>query len=240
MNDLFLRTKALIGEAAFARLQQAHVAVVGLGGVGGAVLEGLARAGVGRLTLIDPDVCSPSNQNRQLLALCSTQGQPKALVARDRVQQINPQAACTVHCEALSAQNAAALLGKVDFVADCIDDVPAKVALAAYCKEQSIPLLMCMGTGNRLTAEGLKIVNFEKTEQCPLAKKMRVLLRQQGFTKVQCLYSAASPIKVAPLDEGGKRTVGSISFVPPVAGYRMAEYILTALMDGSAHRAIPQ
>ncbi len=241
MTDRFLRTKALIGEEAFGRLRDAHVAIVGLGGVGGGALEGLARAGIGQLTLIDPDVFSSSNCNRQILACSESLGRSKAEVAKERALAINPAAKVTVLAEKLTAENIYTLMAiNVDFIADCMDDAPAKEALAAFCKEKGIPLLMCMGTGNRLSSEGMKIVNFEKTENCPLAKKMRLALRKGGFKRVRCLYSAAPTVNAAPIDEEGKRTVGSISFVPPVAGYRMAEHILLRLIHQEAYEDIPQ
>lgn len=241
MSDLFLRTKALVGQSAFERLQQAHVVVVGVGGVGGAALEALVRAGVGRVTVIDPDVFAPSNCNRQLLALASTVGRPKVQVAKERMLEINPQLTVTPLCQGVTPQNVGELLpAQVTYVADCIDDVPAKAALAACCKERGVPLLMCMGTGNRLSAEGLRVVNFDKTENCPLAKKMRLLLRKEGFSKVRCLYSAAPTVQVQPIDEAGKRTVGSISYVPPVAGYRMAEHIVQAVLNQQTQMDIPK
>lgn len=241
MDDMFLRTKALIGEEGFARLQGAHVAVIGVGGVGGAALEGLVRAGVGQVTVIDPDVFSASNRNRQILALCSNEGVAKAEAAKARMLEINPALKITALEEKITPENISTLMSiRVDFIADCIDDVPAKAALAAYCRERRIPLLMCMGTGNRLSAEGMRIVNFERTENCPLAKKMRVLLRKEGFSKVRCLYSAAPTLRVAPIDEAGKRTVGSISFVPPVAGYRIAEHIITRLLQDQTEQDIPK
>lgn len=241
MNDSFLRTKALIGEEAFARLQSAHVAVIGVGGVGGAALEALVRGGIGAVTVVDSDAFSPSNRNRQILALSSNEGRAKVEVAKERMLDINPQLKCWALQERLSAENMAALLpDDLDYIADCVDDAPAKAALAAYCKEKRIPLLMCMGTGNRLSSEGMKIVNFDKTENCPLAKKMRTLLRKEGFSKVRCLYSSAPTLSVMPIDEEGKRTVGSISYVPPVAGYRMAEHILNRLMQEQTHQDIPK
>ena len=239
--DRFLRTKALIGEEAFDRLQKARVAVIGLGGVGGGALEGLARAGVGKLTVIDPDCFSASNCNRQLLAVSSALGHSKAEVAKERVLEINPSAEITALAEKVTAENIHTLMGvDVDYIADCIDDAPAKEAVAAFCKAHRIPLLMCMGTGNRLSSEGMRIVNFEKTENCPLAKKMRLALRKSGFKRVRCLYSAAPTVNAAPIDEEGKRTVGSVSFVPPVAGYRMAEHILLRIINGETDLDIPE
>lgn len=241
MDDRFLRTKALIGEEAFERLQNAHVAVLGAGGVGGGALEGLARAGIGALTVIDPDAFGPSNCNRQILALSSTLGCSKAAVAKERCMEINPALRVTALQQKITPENIHTWMPvNVDYIADCIDDAPAKEAIAAFCKEKGIPLLMCMGTGNRLSSEGLKIVSFEKTENCPLAKKMRLALRKSGFKRVRCLYSAAPAERIAPMDEEGKRTVGSISFVPPVAGYRMAEHIILRIINQETREDIPQ
>ncbi|MBQ7935035.1 MAG: ThiF family adenylyltransferase [Clostridia bacterium] len=240
MKDPFLRTKALIGEDAFRRLADAHVVVVGVGGVGGAALEGLVRAGIGRITVIDPDIFSASNRNRQILALTSTEGTPKAEAAKARMLEIHPQLKITAICQKITPENAAEWIpADGDFIADCIDDAPAKSALASLCRERKIPLLMCMGTGNRLSSEGMRVVNFDKTENCPLAKKMRTILRKEGFRKVRCLYSAAPTMSVAPIDEEGKRTVGSISYVPPVAGYRMAEHILLRFIHQETTQDIP-
>lgn len=235
--DRFTRTKALIGAEGFEKLKNAHVAVVGLGGVGGHALEGLVRAGIGRITAIDGDILSPSNCNRQLLALTSTVGKSKVQAARERMLEINPHLDFT-GIETFIDAEAVDLPKDLTFVVDCIDDAPAKVALAAFCKQNQIPLVMCMGTGNRITSEGLKFTNFKNTEGCPLAKKMRLLLKEE-FQKVRCLYSAA-PIRPAfPIEDGGKRTVGSISFVPAAAGLKLSEYVVTALLEEKEKEDIP-
>lgn len=239
--DQFLRTESLIGKDALAKLQNAHIAVVGLGGVGGYALEALARAGVGKLTLIDGDAVAKSNLNRQILATVETIGKPKAAVAKERVQAIAPQAEIVAYAEFLNEQTAESLLGgSFDFIIDCIDDVPAKLLLAEYCRENKIPLLICCGTGNRLSSEGLRIANFDKTAGCPLAKKMRTLLKAQRFSKAKLLFSDAPTAKVEPIEDGGKRTVGSISYVPAIAGLKLAEAALTALIAGEEKGYIPK
>ncbi len=239
--DALIRTESLIGKDGLERLQKAHIAVIGLGGVGGYALEALARAGVGKLTLIDGDAIAESNLNRQILATVETIGTPKAAVAKERMQAIAPQAQVQAVAEFLNEQTAETLLGgSFDFIIDCIDDVPAKLLLAEHCRSKKIPFLMCCGTGNRLSSEGLRIANFDKTAGCPLAKKMRTLLKAQRFSKLKLLFSDAPTIAVAPIEDGGKRTVGSISYVPAIAGLKLAEAALTALIDGEESKYIPK
>lgn len=237
--DRFIRTEALIGAEGIEKLKNTHVAVIGLGGVGGHALEGLVRAGIGKITAIDGDTVSPSNCNRQLLALSSTIGHSKVQAAKERMMEINPALDFCGLEHFISQENIDALPKDLDFLVDCIDDAPAKVALAAFCKEHQIPMVMCMGTGNRLTSEGLKFTNFKNTEGCPLAKKMRLLLKEQ-FKKVRCLYSAAPISPTFPIEDGGKRTVGSISFVPAAAGLKLSEYVVTALLEEKEKEEIPQ
>lgn len=240
MNQ-FLRTESLIGKDGLERLRKAHIAVFGLGGVGGYAPEALARAGVGRLTLVDGDTIAETNLNRQLLATTQTIGQPKAQAAAERLALAAPQTLVDARQQWLNEQTVGSLLDpSVDFVLDCIDDVPAKLLLAEYCREHKIPLLICCGTGNRLTSEGLRIANFDQTAGCPLAKKMRTLLKGQRFSKAKLLFSDAPTVAASPIEDGGKRTVGSISYVPAIAGLKLAEAALTALIDGEENKYIPK
>ena len=237
----YLRTESLIGSEGLAKLRRAHIAVIGVGGVGGYALEALARAGVGKLTVIDGDVFSQSNLNRQILATCATVGSPKVQAAQERVRAIDPESQVVAFQAFLNEQTAPELLaGDLDFIVDCIDDVPAKLLLAEHCRKEQIPLLMCCGTGNRLSTEGLKIANFDKTAGCPLAKKLRTAFKERRFSKLKMLYSDAPTVSVAPIEDGGKRTVGSISYVPAVAGLKMAEAALTALIAGEEKNYIPK
>ncbi len=236
-----VRTRALIGAEGLEKLNRTHIVLLGLGGVGGHCMEALARAGIGKLTLIDGDTISESNLNRQLLALRSTVGKQKTAVAAARLQEINPDLELKTLPLRLTPENMAELLpGDADFIIDCIDDVPAKLALAAYCREQNRPLVMCMGTGNRLSARGQKIVNFDRTEGCPLAKKMRLSLKKQGFRKLRVLYSSGAIEPLFPVNDGGKTTVGSISFVPSAAGLQLAEHVVNQLLKGEEHSDIPR
>ncbi len=238
--DQFLRTEALVGRDGLARLQNSHVAVVGLGGVGGAALEALVRGGIGTVTLIDGDTFSQTNLNRQILALSDTIGQPKAEVARARMLAINPNLTLYVHSTFLSEENVGELLRDVDYVVDCIDDAPAKLAIASYCRTAQIPMIMCMGTGNRLQSEGLRTANFDRTSGCPLAKKMRALLKNAHFRKLRVLYSDAPTLSAPPIEDGGKRTVGSISYLPPIAGYKLAEHTIGRILNQEQALDIPK
>lgn len=237
----FLRTEALVGVTGLELLQKAHIAVVGLGGVGGAALEGLVRAGIGTITAIDGDTLSVTNLNRQLLALTSTIGMEKTKAAEERMLTINQDLCFHGHTAWINEETIAQLLPvHLDFVVDCIDDAPAKLLLAEYCRERGIPLVMCMGTGNRLSSEGLKTANFDRTAGCPLAKKMRLMLKNARFRKVRCLY-ADSPVTPAfPIEDGGKRTVGSISYVPAIAGMKLAEHVITRLLKKETDLDIPK
>lgn len=239
--DRYLRTEILIGKEGLAQLRQAHIAVVGIGGVGGYTLEALARSGVGELTVIDGDTLSQTNINRQLLATTENVGQPKVQAAAERMAAIDPALKFHPYAQWVKEETIHSLLaGPFDFIIDCIDDVPAKLLLAEHCRQRGIPFLMCCGTGNRLTSEGLKIANFDKTAGCPLAKKLRLALKQRRFSKLKMLFSDAPTVAAGPIEDGGKRTVGSIAYVPAVAGLKLAEAALTALIAGEEKNYIPK
>lgn len=212
--DMFERTLPLVGEEGIKKLRGAHVAVFGLGGVGSYAAEALARAGVGCLTVVDDDVISPSNLNRQLYALHSTLGMAKCDVAKSRILDINPLA--KVNALKMRFSSGAAMDFSFDFVIDAIDDIPAKVLLAKTCAERNIPIISCMGTGNKLDACAFKVADVFSTSVCPLAKAMRKLLKDAGVTSLKVVYSAEPPQKT------GSRTPASLPFVPPVAGMILA------------------
>lgn len=236
-----IRTRALIGAEGLKKLHKAHIILLGLGGVGGHCMEALARVGIGRLTLIDGDTVSESNLNRQLLALRSTIGMPKTKAAAERLAEIDPDLQVNAVQARLTPENIKALLpADADYLIDCIDDVPAKLALANYSREHQLPMIMCLGTGNRLTAAGQKIVNFDRTEGCPLAKKMRITLKKQGFRKLRVLFSADAIQPLFPVEDGGKTTVGSVSFVPSAAGLKLAEHTVNRILNGEESLDIPR
>ncbi|MBR4236119.1 MAG: tRNA threonylcarbamoyladenosine dehydratase [Clostridia bacterium] len=218
------RTEMLLGEDALNVFRRAHVALFGLGGVGGGVLEALARAGVGQLTLIDGDVIDETNLNRQLISVRGNIGMPKAEAARQRVLAINPE--CRVDALRLfySAENADELdFSRFDYAADCIDTVASKLLIIEKAYAAGVPVISCMGTGNKLDPSAFAIDDISKTSVCPLARVMRRELRERGITQVKVLYSRELPVKT------GTRRPGSVSFVPPAAGFMIAGEILRGL-----------
>lgn len=223
------RTRLLVGNEAVDRLKAAHVIVFGVGGVGGYTTEALARAGVGKLTLVDADVVSDSNRNRQLLALTSTVGQPKVDVAARRIAEINPD--CVVEPIQLfyGPDTADAIdFSGADYVVDAIDTVSAKLELIARAKAANVPVICSMGTGNKIHPELLTLTTLDQTSGCPLAKVMRVECRKRGLTDVQVVYSTEPARKCfVPDTEGtGRHAPGSISFVPGTAGLLLAGKVI--------------
>lgn len=225
MNTDFLsRTELLLGSDGLARLNSAHIAVFGLGGVGGAAAEALIRAGVGELTLVDPDTVSDTNRNRQLLATVDTVGRPKVEVAAERFKTISPECRLNPVPLFFLPENAAEFdFSRFDYVLDCVDTVSAKLALAEACEKAGTPLLSCMGTGGKLHPEQLSVAWLKDTSVCPLAKVMRREIKARGLKDIKVVYSKELPSEHVLTDEAtGRHIPGSVSFVPPVAGYLMA------------------
>ena len=233
MKEEHSRTAMLLGEEAVNRIIGSHVIIFGLGGVGSYTAEALARAGVGKLTIVDKDTISLSNINRQLYALHSTVGKYKTEVARERILDINPECEVSIITEFVTKENIDLFFGeKYDFCVDAIDDTNAKTALAVKCEEMNIPLIASMGTGAKLSGEFFKITDINKTEYCPLCRVMRKKYRDAGLKKVTVLYSPESPVspKFIPENEDEKRLPpSSISFIPSQAGLRIAEYTIKQL-----------
>ena len=234
-NEEFLRTEMVLGSDALARLRQCHVAVFGLGGVGSYAAEALCRAGVGELTLIDGDVISPSNINRQLYALHSTIGQPKAEVAARRCRDICPDTAVhpivgiydAAHREDFFA-------GRYDYIVDAIDLVSCKLDLVEQARARRIPILTALGTGNKLHPELLTITDIAKTSGCPLARVMRKELRTRGIHHLKVAFSPEEPAATRQLETPppGRRSVpASVSWVPSVAGLLMAGTVVCDLWE---------
>lgn len=224
------RTARLIGQDGVDRLASSTVLILGLGGVGGYVLEGLARAGVGGFILADCDVFSESNLNRQILATRETVGRKKTEVALERVKLINPDAKVELFDAFLDAGNIPDLLSRdgISFVVDAIDNVTAKIAAVSEAKRRSIPVLTCMGTGNHLDASRFLIGDLEKSSVCPLARVMRNELRRRGVSGVTALWSTEPPQK-GSAPEGERLPPASISCVPSVAGLLIAGYVIRTL-----------
>ncbi|MDI6869986.1 MAG: tRNA threonylcarbamoyladenosine dehydratase [Bacillota bacterium] len=231
----FSRTELLIGPEGVARLQAAKVAVFGLGGVGSYAVEALARAGVGRLVLVDFDDICLTNINRQLHALSDTIGQPKVEVMAERVQRINPQAAVEARREFYSAANGETLLTPdLDYVVDAIDHVPAKVDLILRAKAKGLRLVSSMGAGNRLDPTKFVVTDLSQTHTDPLARAVRQELRRAGIAHgVQVVFSTETPRATAgrEWDEKLRREApGSISFVPAAAGLILASVVVNDLV----------
>lgn len=222
MKDEFLRSALVLGEENIQRLAGCRVAVFGLGGVGGYVVESLARSGVGTLDLFDGDVVSVTNINRQILALQSTVGRLKAEVAAERVKAINPDICANEHAFYFnqSTENRVDFTA-FDYVIDAVDDIAAKVLLAERCQSANTPIISCMGTGNKLNPMGFKVADIYKTKVCPLARVMRRELKARGVKSLKVVYSEEEP-QTAVLNEGGRHVPGSVSFVPPAAGLLLA------------------
>ena len=234
MEERFSRTALLLGENGVDRLRKSRVAVFGVGGVGSFTVEALARMGVGHITLVDPDRVAESNLNRQLIALHSTLGEYKVDAAKARILDINPEA----QVEALKLfylpENADSFdVSRFDCIVDAIDTVSAKIELIVRAKNAGVPIVSSMGTGNKLRPEMLEISDISKTSVCPLARVMRRELRARGIKELTVVYSKEEAIK--PREdvflENSKKTVGSISFVPSVAGLMIASKVCAILTE---------
>ncbi|MBQ9035054.1 MAG: tRNA threonylcarbamoyladenosine dehydratase [Alphaproteobacteria bacterium] len=234
MTTQFSRTEMLIGEAALAQLQKARVIVFGIGGVGGYVAEALARAGIGALDLVDNDVVSLSNLNRQIIALHSTIGQAKVDVAAQRLLDINPNLQIVVHKTFYLPENKDNFdFKQYDYVVDAIDTVAGKIALIEQAHDAGVPIISAMGAGNKLDATKLEVTDISKTHTCPLAKVMRQELRRRGINHVRVVYSTEPALKpFASTEISTKRqTPGSISYVPSVMGLLIAGEIIRDLIE---------
>lgn len=234
MNEPFCREVMLLGEDGLAKLQNAHVAVFGIGGVGSFIAEALARAGVGALTLIDNDTVALSNLNRQLVALRSTIGQYKTDVMAARIHDINPDCCVTAIRAFYEEENKEQFFAdNLSYIADAIDSVKSKLSLITEAQARSIPIISSMGTGNRLDPAKFVITDISKTSGCPLARVMRYELRKRGILHHTVLSSTELPRKPLPLEapQNGRRSVpGSVSWVPPAAGMMIAGYIVRQLL----------
>ena len=223
--DRFQRTRMLIGDEAVQALGRAKVLVFGVGGVGGYVCEALARAGVGRIDVVDKDVVDITNINRQIIATTETIGMPKVDVCKARMQAINPAIECEARkCFYLPETSDSFDFKKYDYIVDAVDNVTAKIDIICKAKEAAVPVISSMGTGNKLDPTAFRIADIEKTKVCPLAKVVRKELRNRGVRGVKVLYSEEEPFK------SGNRTPASISFVPSCAGLIIAGEVIKDLI----------
>ena len=219
-ETLYTRTAMMLGDEAVERLKASHVSVFGVGGVGGFVTEALARAGVGKITLIDSDKVSVTNINRQIIALNSTVGKYKTEAMRDRIKDINPECEVVTINEFYSEENPIDPSG-FDYVADCIDSVKSKLHLITEAKSKGVRVISSMGAGNKLDPTRFTVADISKTHTDPLAKVMRTELRKRGVNHLKVVFSDEPPI-----NPSGERTPGSVSFVPSVVGLIIAGEII--------------
>ena len=232
MSKQFSRTEVLIVKERVEKLQNSKVAIFGIGGVGSYVVEGLARAGIGSFILIDKDVVDETNINRQIIATKKTIGIPKVEVARQRILDINPNAKIEIREEFFLPESIDFFDEKIDYVIDCVDTITAKIEIIVRAKKHNIPVISCMGTGNKLDPTKFEVEDIYKTSICPLAKVMRKELKQRGIEKLKVVYSKEEPIKTNLFDEEtNKQIPGSISFVPSVAGLIIAGEVVKELIS---------
>ncbi|MGI5921118.1 MAG: tRNA threonylcarbamoyladenosine dehydratase [Syntrophomonadaceae bacterium] len=238
----FSRTELLIGHEAIEKLARSKVAVFGIGGVGTFAVEGLVRAGIGNFVLVDDDCVCLTNINRQIHATHKTVGRPKVEVMRERILDINPRAQVACHQTFYMPGLADALIHPdYDYIVDAIDTVTAKIDLIVNASQQDIPIISCMGAGNKLNPAMLEVADIYDTSVCPLAKVMRKELRKRGVKRLKVVYSKEEPLKprASEATEDSTRTCtsrrqipGSISFMPSVAGLLMASEVVKDLIRG--------
>lgn len=235
MAEQFVRTELLLGSAGMERLRQARVAVFGVGGVGGYVVEALARSGVGALDLIDSDTVALSNLNRQIVATLSTVGQYKVDAAAQRIRDIAPDCTVRTYRTFYTPETAAQFdFAQYDYVVDAIDTVTGKIALVLQAQAAGVPIISSMGAGNKLDPTRFEVTDIYKTTVCPLAKVMRRELKRRGVKKLKVVYSTEPPRtpQAAPGEAAGpgRRSVpGSTAFVPPVVGLIVAGEVVREL-----------
>ncbi len=225
MSERFSRTELLIGKENVERLGRARVAVFGVGGVGGYAVEALVRSGVGTLDLIDADVVSLSNVNRQIIATEKTVGRAKVDVAKERALEINPDIKVNIYKIFYLPETAGQFdFTLYDYVVDAIDTVTGKLGLIMQAKEAGVPVISCMGAGNKLDAAAFRVEDIYRTSVCPLAKVMRRELKKRGVKDLKVVYSKEEPVKK------GNQIPGSIAFVPPAAGLILAGEVVKDLL----------
>lgn len=236
MDEKFLRTGLLLGEEGLNKLKHARVAVFGVGGVGGYAAEALARSGVGTIVLVDKDIISISNINRQIIATTKTIGRRKTEVMKERILDINPDAeVITHHCFFLPDNSVEFQFEQYDYVVDAVDTMTAKLELVQKSKVAGVPVISSMGAGNKLNPAAFEVADIYQTSVCPLARVMRRELKKRGVECLKVVYSREEPIKpLTELSDESKRVIpGSIAFVPSVVGLMIAGEVVKDLTRGA-------
>lgn len=230
MTEQFSRTARILGENAINTLSAKHVAIFGLGGVGGYAAEALVRSGIGKFDLIDHDKVDITNLNRQIIATRKTVGRDKAEVMKERMLDINPDAGITIHSCFFLPENADTFhFENYDYVIDAVDTVTAKIELVLRAQAAGVPIISSMGTGNKLNPAMLEVADIYETSVCPLARVMRRELKRRGVKKLKVVFSKEEPIKLVSLER--RSTPGSTAFVPPAAGLLIASEVVKDLIQ---------
>lgn len=227
-DSIYNRTEIVLGKVNVQKLKSKHILICGIGGVGSYVLEAIARAGVLNITIVDKDVVDITNINRQIIATSSTVNKDKVEVARDRVMDINKEANVIAIKENITKSNISNIIDRenIDYVVDAVDSIEAKLAIIAECQKNNIMCISCMGMGNKLNPLDIKVEDIYKTNTCPLAKIMRKRLKEIGIKKQKVVFSTEIPVD----KKVDTKTLGSVSFVPSVAGLVIASEVVKDLL----------
>ena len=231
--DFYSRTEALLGKEAVLKLKNARVAVFGAGGVGSAAIEALVRSGVGSVDIFDHDTISPSNLNRQLMTDSTNIGKEKAAEAAKRASLINPEGNFTAHCLFYLPDTAERVdLTAYDYIIDAVDTLTAKLLLVERAKAAGVPIISCLGTGNKTDITRLRVSDIKKTEICPLARRMRKELREREIDELLCVWSDENPFSADDTGElkGNRPAPASAIFVPAAAGLLLAREVITHII----------
>ncbi|MCD8390850.1 MAG: tRNA threonylcarbamoyladenosine dehydratase, partial [Firmicutes bacterium] len=219
MDERFSRTALLIGADGLEKLKNSHIAVFGIGGVGGYAVEALARCGIGKFTLVDKDIIDITNINRQIIATSKTVGRPKTEVMRERIADINPDAEVNARQCFFLPENADEFdFSEYTYVIDAVDNVTAKIEIIMRAKAAGTPVISAMGAGNKIEASMFEVSDIYKTQMCPLARVMRREMRKRGVDNLKVVYSREKAAEVEKIRDGAKIVPASISFAPPSAG----------------------
>lgn len=231
MKEQFTRSALLLTRENIEKLAKKHVAVFGIGGVGGYVVEALARTGVGSFTLVDHDEISITNINRQIIATMDTIGRKKVDVMKERIHAISPETKVYTYDTFFLEEHADEFdFSSFDYIVDAVDTVSAKLALVMEAKKIGVPIISAMGAGNKLDPTQMEVADIYETSVCPLAKVMRYELRKRGIDSLKVVYSKEKPIVIENLIENGKRIPGSVAYVPSTMGFVIASEVIQDLL----------